>query len=570
MSALREIIAYFGIEVDSSQLDKGKDKLENFIDTAKGIGEKFAVAFAVEKVKEFVMHIADAAEALEMQAQTIGMSTDALQQWHLAAELSGLTAGQLDAAMMRLSRTAGGKGGQALAALGVQATDAHGKVKPMEELMESVADKISKIDDPTKRAEAATKLFGKTGAKLIPFLSEGKEGIKKMREEMKLLGGGMSEDFIKRAKEMGDNAKRLSFAWDSLKYRVVDLLIPAFEKIIHWLTEGVKWILKLVDTSSTFETILGVLAVAATVAFSAMLGPLGEILLAMAPVIAAFLILEDLVTFFRGGDSEFGALLDTLFGDGTAAKVQKWINDAIEDFKNFIDFLMGGSSDAANKWREDWQVFKDKFVKDTGDLGRVVLWFLGLFTGGWKNATDQIEAVWNVAVTMLKIGWNGFVRLAMSGIWGIQDAFGTFVNGLLEGAKLILQGMKAIAVATGRTGLANTIDQGLSKIQGSVMATDHGALGNAAIDAEQATLTEKLLRNTDLIGGVKTVSTESLEDDRLRKWTQDAVNRSNHQTNNININVPHGTPHGVAQAAGEAAREGVNRANAAALIPGDG
>ncbi len=569
MSAFREIFAHFGIEVDTSELKKGKESVEDFVETLKGVGEKVMAAFAVEKVKEFVMGMAEAAEKLELQAASLGVGTQALQEWQFAASMSGIKADQLTGAMMRLEK--GGKASATgLQALGLSAKDAHGEAKPVTQMLDEIADKIEKIESPTKRAEAATKIFGKTGQKLIPFLEQGSKGIKKFRDEVKELGGGMSEDFIKKSKQMLQDSKRLNLAWESFKVRIVGELLPAFTTLITWLTKGAMWLVALSENSSMLTAAFTALGVAAVIALSSMLGPLGALLLELAPIIIGFLLIEDFITFLRGGDSEFGRAIDSLFGAGAGEKVRKWITDALQDFKDFIDAITGGNSDAAQRWRDDWELFQKKFIADTGDLGRIVIWFLKLFTGGWTNATAQVSALFGILGNIFSMLWHSFRNGWEMAIFAVQDLFSGFVNGFLEGAKLVLQGIRAIATVAKQTDMVAKIDSGLSKLQGSMMNTGHIAGGEADMKTEHDADMKAMLANADTLAGVKTVSAASMAADAKYAQENGTGTRIVEKKTDIHINVPAGTPHGVAHAAGEAAEEGVNRANAAALIPGDG
>jgi hypothetical protein len=49
--------------------------------------------------------------------------------------------------------------------------------------LSEIADKMASISDPTERARLATDAFGKSGAKLIPILSQGAEGVAKLSAE---------------------------------------------------------------------------------------------------------------------------------------------------------------------------------------------------------------------------------------------------------------------------------------------------------------------------------------------------------------------------------------------------
>ena len=563
MSALREILAHFGIEVDTEQLEKGEKAVGSFIGRLKEVGEAVMTAFAVEKVKEFIMGMAEAAEKLELQAVSLGTSTEALQEWQFAASMVGVGADQLSGAMMRLERAAagGGKGGGgALAKLKIDAKDAHGEIKPVTQLFDEVADKIEKIENPAKRTQIAMQLFGRSGAKLIPLLEQGSAGIKKFRDEVKALGGGMNEDFIKKSKEMLQNSKRLGMAWESLKVNIVGELLPAFTQLIMWMTKGAVVIMNLMKETSALQAIVVILGVTAVAALSAMLGPLGALLLELAPLIIAFLLLDDAITFLRGGDSEIGRAIDAMFGEGKAEAFRKGLLEAIDTIKVFFDLVMGNTTEATEKWKREWEDSKQFIIKGFGGVGSTFVWLIDLLTGGWDNAWSQIKAIFNLSMAILNAGWLAFKHFGLASIYGIEDAFGSFVNGLLSGMQLVLKSMQKVAEALGKADVAADIGKGVAAI---TMNTSRGARSDAAYAEESALNDKAVLAYADQIAGVKTVSKNDLDtvNNRHQEITQKV---------DVHVNVPHGTPHEVARDVGNAAEEGVNRANAAALIPGDG
>lgn len=559
MSAFREIFAHFGIEVDTEELKKGTHEVENFVEKLKGVGEAVMAAFAVEKVKEFVMGMAESAEKLELQALTLGVSTGALQEWQFAASMSGIKADALTGAMMRLEK--GGKAGAgALAAMGLSAKDAHGKSKPVTDLMDEIADKMEKIEDPTKRAEMATKLWGKTGQKMIPMFEHGSKGIKKYRDEVKELGGGLNEDFIKKSKEMLQQSHRLNMAWESFKVNVVGTLLPVFTTLVMWLTKGAVWLGKLASSSSILETAWIALGVAGAVALSSMLGPLGALLLELAPLIIAFLVLEDIITFFRGGDSLFGDALNSMFGTERTEAFRKGILEAIDTILTFFDIILGNNTDATDKWKREWEDSKEHIIKGFGDLGRIAVWFIDLFTGGWSNAKDRVGALFTIIGILWAALWDNATHPFVSLIHLVEDMFARFTNGILDGIKLVLKGARALAEVAGQTGIVEDIDKGLSKFTSGERSDRNLNEGQNEFVTRQADRNAALLAAGDTVAGIKTVRGDA---DTNGTGTRHVENK-----NTINVHVPSGTPHGVAQAAGEASEEGMNRANAAALIPG--
>ena len=59
-----------------------------------------------------------------------------------------------------------------------------------EEQFRRIADRIAAIENPTERAAAAVKIFGRNGTELMPMLLQGADGIAKWEARARALGIG--------------------------------------------------------------------------------------------------------------------------------------------------------------------------------------------------------------------------------------------------------------------------------------------------------------------------------------------------------------------------------------------
>jgi len=102
MSALREILAKFGVEFDTHELEKGHQHVEGMIHQLEHLGASVAVAFGLHEIKEWYENLTEGAIKLKTQAETIGMSADQLQLWQYAAERSHISADGFSMSLNRL------------------------------------------------------------------------------------------------------------------------------------------------------------------------------------------------------------------------------------------------------------------------------------------------------------------------------------------------------------------------------------------------------------------------------------------------------------------------------------
>jgi hypothetical protein len=188
----------------------------------------------------------DAQDRLSKLAQTTGVSTEALSQLEFAAKLSGTSLDGLQTGLLRLSRTASDAANglstatRAFDAIGVSAQNQDGTLRDTEQLLLDVAERFAGLEDGAAKAAVAQELFGRSGAQLIPFLNQGKDGIQALREEADKLGLTIGSDAAKAAERFNDNLLRVRSAFDGLIAQSTQAMLPMLEALSDRFVEGVK------------------------------------------------------------------------------------------------------------------------------------------------------------------------------------------------------------------------------------------------------------------------------------------------------------------------------------------
>jgi uncharacterized phage infection (PIP) family protein YhgE len=176
---------------------------------------------------------ADAADAAGKAAQSAGLQVDAYGRLAFAAEQNDVAAEAFGAAMSKLNKAIGEAAGGSkeakakFAALGVSITDARGKLKPTEVIVQDLAEAFSKMPDGVKKSAAAIGLLGKSGASLIPFLNEGKDGLIKLGDTAEHLGIVFTGAQTEIGDALGDALAEVQRATGGLKNQIGLLFAPA-------------------------------------------------------------------------------------------------------------------------------------------------------------------------------------------------------------------------------------------------------------------------------------------------------------------------------------------------------
>lgn len=506
MDALRLIFARFGVEVDTGPLDRMDKSVNGLVGQLRQLGAVVAGGAVVSALRNFVETTTSAFDNLAEAAARLQVSTDALQELQYAAKLSGVEAGQLEAAMGALTRSLQGvsegaeKPTAILGDLNVQAKDAEGNMRSFSDLLPEIADGIAALPSDTEKAGAAIRLFGRGGLALLPMLKQGRAGLDQLRAEFKGLGGGASAEAIAAMADYRDQVDRAEAATTALHAEIVLKLLPIWRAMVDG---GLRLSAMLTDISRRthlFEVALGV-AGAALAAWSlkaviAMAPVLAPILAIAGGVAAIVLALDDLWTTFEGGESALQGFIDGMYGAGTTAEV--------------VDGLI---------------MLWDDLVTSILEAGQAAKEFLGLGAAepvedrGQKRARERHEAA-DKAIEAGDV--NAYARVR-------QAAGRTTREGMLEEFKE----RRRVMIASGRVkATAQDTASGLADAKGRALAAPVREAKRTA-----ATSTDALTGQVDAASAMSMPAAARVMSAPMSM----APSKTVQQTNQITVNLPPGS-----------------------------
>ena len=201
----------------------------------------FLAAFSLTAIAHFAKQLVDTAGGLGELSEQLGVSTGFLQAMQYQAAQSGVSAEQLQTAFIRLNDTIGSAAEGSDEAiktfnrLGIMILDGSGNVRNAEAVFDDLAERIRSIEDPARRAAAANDLLGRTGARLLPLLSQGAEGIRLAREEAERAGVIISQEMI-------DNADKLSDALAAVKIQLAAIATSPAIAVFQTIADTLKFL----------------------------------------------------------------------------------------------------------------------------------------------------------------------------------------------------------------------------------------------------------------------------------------------------------------------------------------
>jgi hypothetical protein len=177
---------------------------------AKAAGVAGAALFGATKAT------ADAGTASFEGAQTAGLSSEQFGRLTYAMKQSGVEATQAQQMFIKLNGAQEGtseeaqKTRAAISSLGVSFTKLGDGSTDTERLLGDIAERFKQMPDGARKSALAAEIFGKrVGAKLIPFLNEGRAGIKRLSDEAEAMGVVFSGDAAKKSDDFGDALGKL-------------------------------------------------------------------------------------------------------------------------------------------------------------------------------------------------------------------------------------------------------------------------------------------------------------------------------------------------------------------------
>jgi hypothetical protein len=396
VATIRKLVTELGFDLDDKGL---KEFEKGVADAKSGMLKlTAAVASASAAIFGVTRSAANAADEIFKTARATGVSTEGIQRLGFAASVSGSNMQELGVGLRRLSRvmldvarSPTSASAEAFQKLGVQAVNADGSLRDTEAVLLDISRSFGSMTNATEKAAIAQELFGRSGGSLVEFLERGPDAIRAASDEFETFGGVMSEAEIKGLKAFNDSVTATMSFLKALKNQLGAQLAPVLKDLIddfraflvenkeiiqtnltgfvRGLTSFLKTMTRIMRplvgafmaltkvmggaermtklllfgfaTLAGGQIVMGILRIAKAfrvLGAAALAAQLKMFAIASAiglAVAAVLLIIEDIWTFFQGGDSVFGMMLDG------AKEFFSWIGDKLVELKDSVMELFG-------------------------------------------------------------------------------------------------------------------------------------------------------------------------------------------------------------------------------------
>jgi methyl-accepting chemotaxis protein len=334
-----------GLEKSLTSLDRKADGLNGTFGKMKGAAAGMSGALgalvpavAIGGLATLAKGSIDAADNLNDLSQRTGVAVESLSRFGAAADDSGSSVDEVAKAMGKLSKgivDPASKANEALRSIGVSATDASGKIRPMDDVMLDIADRFAKMPDGAQKTALAMELFGKSGMNLIPMLNQGRDALSQYNATITTEGAQAADKF-------NDSLNKIARVVAGPFNQAITALLPTITKIAEGIAGAVTAFTQLPQPVQNIILGLGAFGIAFA-AIAPIVTALGTVLAVVftGPVgIAALVIAAGIAIYtFRDKIGDAFNSIGKFFKQLPAGFKSFFIDPLVEGFKLLIGLI---------------------------------------------------------------------------------------------------------------------------------------------------------------------------------------------------------------------------------------
>ncbi len=270
----------------TNKLKGALDKLEGGLKSAaagfKNLGDKVlksvavglagvaaGVTAAIAGIGAGVLKFAAASDDIVESAEKIGITAEQYQEFKYIGDQTGTSVEAIGKAFAKTTKFIGQAADgnkdalKTFKDLGVSVTDANGNLRDSQDVTFDLISALGAMENETQRDILAQQIFGKGFQELAPLINLGADGAKEMTDQIRAMGGVMSEDAVNAAADLHDKIGTLKAGVQGLGARLLSSFVPTISKVVDalmaWLANPAvqKGIQNIMDRLSSFAERIG-------------------------------------------------------------------------------------------------------------------------------------------------------------------------------------------------------------------------------------------------------------------------------------------------------------------------
>lgn len=180
---------------------------------------------------------------INAEAQKIGLSINAYQEWAYILEKVGVEASNLTDFIKTLSdeQQAVREGSEdmisAFNTLGLSVAEVSNMSQ--EDLFSETVKRLQNVENEVERTSLAYRIFGEDAAELANVIRLTNEETAEMASTVHLLGNTISGELLTKSTKLSAAILNLKMAWQGFTNTLAELFMPVITKIVEWLTKAI-------------------------------------------------------------------------------------------------------------------------------------------------------------------------------------------------------------------------------------------------------------------------------------------------------------------------------------------
>ncbi len=220
--------------------------LGNAARSINGLLGTLGLAVSAAGLGAMVKSSLDSADSLSKLSQRVGITVESLSTLIPVADLAGVSGEKFEGGLRKLATrmldaaTGSDEAARSFAAIGVAIQNQDGTLRATDQVLLDLTDRFKAMPDGAEKTALAVDLFGKSGADLIPFLNQGRDGVEALTAELQALGVQIGGDTAAQAEVFNDSLAKVRLAISSIGNRVIEAFLPAMNEMANGMVESAK------------------------------------------------------------------------------------------------------------------------------------------------------------------------------------------------------------------------------------------------------------------------------------------------------------------------------------------
>lgn len=458
MAVVNEVVTQFSFKGDlKPQRDYNKgltDSIKLLSGMAAGLTAVSGAMFA------WASSIFSTLDPVAQLSYETGVSAEAIQELGFVAMTSGSSAQALQSSLAGLSKTMGdasrglGSGKQVFEDLGISVTDTNGQVKKADVMLDELRNRFNQLDLSMDQRRSIAASLG-LDQSMVQLLSKTNEEMDTLRERAQKLGV-VTQEQIDAVADYNTSLDVLKFGMQGIQNMVAVGFAPAMGELVdkfvglleanhELIVSGLTWLGEVITGTvgmlqRMWPVLAGiaagfVIAKIAAIGFGGVMGViLSPIVLITAAIVAAILIVDDLIVAFQGGESVIADFFEAFFGIDIRPALRA-IVDAVKDMIDFIINLFAPAVDAImSMFKAVVALLKGDFSGAWGHitdaLSSAIEFWIGMFDAWRDAALAVIHTIINILVAGFTAAFDKLAEIFQSWTDWIKGLFGRMLDGI--------------------------------------------------------------------------------------------------------------------------------------------